>query len=73
MILQVPRLGAGVRFRLSGSGLASPAMFAAEGLPPGFAGLWAANHAAFPLGIDLILCAGGHLAALPRTVTVEAL
>lgn len=73
VILQVPRLGAGARFRLSGPGLARPSVFSAEGLPPGFAGLWAANQAAFPLGIDLILCAGAHLAALPRTVTVEAL
>lgn len=73
VILQLPRLGAGAGFRLSGPGLAHPAVFSAEGLPPGFAGLWAANHAAFPLGIDMILCAGAYLAALPRTVTVEAL
>ncbi|MBV8615541.1 MAG: phosphonate C-P lyase system protein PhnH [Acetobacteraceae bacterium] len=73
VILQLPRLGAGARFRLSGPGLAGPAMFSAEGLPPGFAALWAANQAAFPRGVDLILCAGGHLAALPRTVAVEAL
>ena len=73
VILQLPRLGAGARFRLSGPGLPCPAVFSAEGLSPGFAALWAANQAAFPRGVDLILCAGGHLAALPRTVTVEAL
>jgi alpha-D-ribose 1-methylphosphonate 5-triphosphate synthase subunit PhnH len=73
VILQLPRLGAGARFRLSGPGLVRPAVFSAEGLPPGFAALWMANHTAFPRGVDLILCAGGHLAALPRTVAVEAL
>jgi alpha-D-ribose 1-methylphosphonate 5-triphosphate synthase subunit PhnH len=73
VILQLPRLGAGARFRLGGPGLAGPAVFSAEGLPRGFAALWAANHAGFPRGVDLILCAGGQLAALPRTVAVEAL
>ncbi len=73
VILQLPRLGAGARFRLSGPGLARPAVFSAEGLPSGFAEAWTANRTAFPLGIDLILCAGAQLAALPRTVSVEAL
>jgi alpha-D-ribose 1-methylphosphonate 5-triphosphate synthase subunit PhnH len=73
VILQLRRLGAGASFRLSGPGLAHAAVFAAGGLPAGFAELWAANRAAFPRGVDLILCAGGQLAALPRTVAVEAL
>ncbi len=73
VILQLPRLGAGTRFRLSGPGLRAPTDFAAEGLPPDFAALWAENHARFPLGVDLVLCAGTQLTALPRTVTVEAL
>ncbi len=73
VILQLPRLGTGTRFRLSGPGLACPTVFSADGLPPSFAGLWAANRAAFPLGVDLILCAGAQLAALPRTVAVETL
>ncbi len=71
MILQLSALGAGARFRLSGPGLRAPTNFAADGLPSDFAARWAANRARFPLGVDLILCAGARLAALPRTVAVE--
>ena len=38
---------------------------------PGFVQEWAANHAMFPRGVDLILCAGNRLAALPRSVRIE--
>ena len=70
VILQVQSLSRGDRFTLAGPGLREPAILAVQGLPPGFASLWAANHALFPRGIDLILCAGDHLAALPRSITV---
>lgn len=72
VILQLPRLGAGARFRLSGPGLRDGGVLAADGLPVDFAARWAENHARFPLGIDLILCSASRVAALPRTVTVEA-
>ena len=73
VILQLAALGTGPRVRLSGPGLAGPAAFAATGLGAGFVAAWAANRALFPRGIDLLLCAGSALAALPRSVTVEAL
>ena len=73
VILQLPALGAGPRFRLSGPGLAGPTDFAASGLGAGFAAAWAGNRALFPRGIDLLLCAGRQLAALPRSVSVAAL
>jgi alpha-D-ribose 1-methylphosphonate 5-triphosphate synthase subunit PhnH len=73
VILQIAALGRGARYRLAGPGLKAPAEFAATGLPAGFAARWAANRAGFPRGIDLILCAGGELAALPRSVSVEEL
>ena len=72
VILQLPRLGTGRNYRLSGPGLRESSVFAADGLPEEFAAAWAANHALFPRGVDLILCAGTELAALPRSVTVEA-
>ena len=72
LILQLAALGAGQRFRLSGPGLKGPSQFQAEGLPPGFAADWAANHALFPRGIDLVLCAGDRVAAFPRTLQIEA-
>jgi len=42
-----------------------------EGLPDDFAAQWAANHTLYPCGVDLVLCAGERLCALPRSVRVE--
>jgi alpha-D-ribose 1-methylphosphonate 5-triphosphate synthase subunit PhnH len=71
VILQVAALGTGPAFMLAGPGLARPARFAAEGLPADFAARWAANHGLYPRGVDLILCAGSALAALPRSLRVS--
>lgn len=78
VILQLPALGEGPGYRLSGPGLAEPIAFAAGGLATGGLGAgflvaWQANRALFPRGIDLLLCSGTRLAALPRSVSVEAL
>jgi alpha-D-ribose 1-methylphosphonate 5-triphosphate synthase subunit PhnH len=71
LILQVAALGNGRDYRLSGPGLREPRVLAVDGLPSGFVDAWAVNRAGFPCGIDLVLCAGSTLTALPRTVTVE--
>ena len=71
IILQIAALGSGDSFTLSGPGLEAPTRFHAEGLRAGFIASWAANHARFPRGVDLILCAGDQLAALPRTLTIQ--
>ena len=71
LICQVEALGRGASWRLSGPGLREPAVLAVTGLPADFAAVWARNHALFPRGIDLILCAGDRLMALPRTVSIE--
>ena len=71
LILQVPALGIGTRYRLSGPGLRVPAPLAVTGLPEDFAHIWQANHALYPRGIDVVLCAGTTLTALPRSVTIE--
>lgn len=70
LIVQLAALGSGRPYRLEGPGLAAPATLHADGLPHDFAAQWAANHARFPRGIDLILCAGDRLAALPRTLMI---
>jgi len=72
VIVQVRALSMGAAFELAGPGLRVPARFAVDGLPPDFAMRWAANHALFPRGVDLLLCAGDQVAALPRTVTVRS-
>jgi alpha-D-ribose 1-methylphosphonate 5-triphosphate synthase subunit PhnH len=71
IILQVASLTTGRRFVLEGPGLREPAVLTVDGLPSDFAVIWQRNHALFPRGIDLILCAGNLLAALPRSVTVK--
>ena len=72
LILQVAALDEGQNLRLTGPGLGAPASLRVAGLPPGFVAAWAANRALFPRGVDIILCAGDRLAALPRIVRLEA-
>jgi alpha-D-ribose 1-methylphosphonate 5-triphosphate synthase subunit PhnH len=71
VILQVRALGSGRRFVLEGPGLREPAVLLVDGLPADFVAVWQRNHALFPRGVDLILCAGRSVAALPRSVSVS--
>jgi len=73
VILQVASLTSGARYQLAGPGLRTPSVLTVDGLPADFVARWAANHALFPRGVDLILCAGETLAALPRSVMIGAL
>jgi alpha-D-ribose 1-methylphosphonate 5-triphosphate synthase subunit PhnH len=71
VILQVASVTEGRRFVLEGPGLREPALLAVTGLPEDFASVWAANHVLYPCGVDLVLCAGNALAALPRSVSIR--
>ncbi len=71
LILQVSALGRGRTYRLAGPGLRTPALLSVDGLPAGFASAWQENHALFPRGVDIVLCAGTSLAALPRSVALQ--
>ena len=70
LILQVRRLGPSRGLRLVGPGVRGASELDVAPLPADFLAQWGANHASFPLGIDLILTAGPTLAALPRSVAV---
>jgi len=70
LLLQVAALGSGTGWRLAGPGLKQPSVLQVDGLPADFAARWAANHALFPRGVDLVLCAGTTLAAIPRSIVV---
>ena len=70
VVLQVTSLTEGTRYILRGPGLQSTATVSVSGLPADFAARWAANHALFPRGVDLILCAGDSLLALPRSLSI---
>ena len=71
IVVQLPSLTGGAPLRLRGPGLKDSATIAPVGLPGDFPAIWRRNRRLFPAGIDLILCAGGTLAALPRTIQVE--
>ncbi len=71
LVLQVAALGAGSAYRLSGPGLRARAALRAAGLPADFTAQWAANAMLYPRGVDIVLCAGTQLCALPRTAEIE--
>jgi alpha-D-ribose 1-methylphosphonate 5-triphosphate synthase subunit PhnH len=73
VICHVKSFDNGKHFRLTGPGLRETASLTVDGLPRDFVMIWRRNHALFPRGIDLILCAGDRLTALPRTVSIEEL
>lgn len=70
LILQLPSLGHGDEFILSGPGIRGTTPLNAGGLPDDFVERLAANRALFPRGVDLLLVAGTNVAALPRTTIV---
>jgi len=72
LILLCTALDGGPRMTLSGPGIAETTPFAPTGLATGFWTEWAANHARFPLGVDVIFVAGRRLAALPRSIAARA-
>lgn len=71
LILQLDALAEDAGWRLTGPGIEHEHRLDAAGLPADFAAQWAANRKRFPCGVDLVLCAGARLAALPRTTKIE--
>lgn len=71
LVLQVATLEAGRGWRLTGPGIAREHRLQVEGLPPGFVAEWRSQRASFPRGVDVILCAGTRIAALPRGIRIE--
>ena len=70
LILQVEELIAGAGWRLRGPGIQHEHRLGVRGAPTGFAATWARNQALFPRGVDVLLCAGDSIAALPRSVMI---
>jgi alpha-D-ribose 1-methylphosphonate 5-triphosphate synthase subunit PhnH len=71
LIVQIAGFGTGQRLRLSGPGVRDVTALDVDCLPPNFPALWAANHALYPRGVDLVLVAGNDMVALPRSLAVE--
>ena len=71
LVLEVSHLAEGGPLILRGPGIADRRSLTVGGLPPGFCDQWAANHALFPRGIDVLLTCGDRLVGLPRSVILE--
>jgi alpha-D-ribose 1-methylphosphonate 5-triphosphate synthase subunit PhnH len=68
LIVEVPALTGGRRAGLTGPGVEREVEIAPEGLDGAFWRAVAANHALYPLGIDLLIAAGSDIVGLPRSV-----
>jgi alpha-D-ribose 1-methylphosphonate 5-triphosphate synthase subunit PhnH len=75
LLLRVAGLGeaahGGVRLDLTGPGIRDVTELAVSGLHPSWLMARAEWTAAFPLGVDLILCDRCRFAALPRTTLIQ--
>lgn len=71
LIVQVGGFDSGCTLLLDGPGLRETGVLRVEGIPEDFISCWERNRALFPRGVDLILCAGNELVALPRSVSVR--
>ncbi|WP_159346143.1 phosphonate C-P lyase system protein PhnH [Roseomonas harenae] len=71
LILQVESLEEGAGWHLTGPGIEHAHRLRVAGAPQGFVAEWAANAVRFPRGVDVILCAGDTIAALPRSVSIR--
>ncbi len=72
LVVQVQALSNDPGFRLTGPGILGARSLHVRGLPADFAAQWVASRRDFPRGVDVVLCAGTTIAALPRSVTLEA-
>ena len=71
VVIEVDRLSNGAGWRLTGPGIAADVRLEAGPLPATFSEELAANRALFPCGVDVVLCCGTRLAALPRSTRLE--
>lgn len=70
LIVEVDAFAGGEPVRLCGPGLRETLEIAPAGPGPGFWRAVAANHALYPLGVDLLLAAGREVIGLPRSTGV---
>jgi alpha-D-ribose 1-methylphosphonate 5-triphosphate synthase subunit PhnH len=70
LILEVAGLEESGGWRLTGPGIRDEHRLLVRGAPAGFLADWAANRGRAPRGVDVILCAGDRIAALPRSVAI---
>lgn len=71
VLLKVAALDQGKKLRLTGPGIDGVNEIAVQGLHPAWMAARQEWNAAFPLGVDVLLLAGTHIVALPRTTRIE--
>ena len=72
LLLQVADLATAPGWHLTGPGIETSTELRVTGLPAGFVAERAALERLFPRGLDIVLCAGARIAALPRTTRIVA-
>jgi len=70
LIVEVTELAEDGPLELQGPGIPDRRRLYAGGWSTATTRFAAANHAGFPLGVDLVLCCADALAALPRTCRI---
>lgn len=70
LVVQVAALHEGGAWSLQGPGIRDVAWLGVDGLPPGFLAARAALVPLAPRGLDIILCCGARLVALPRSTRI---
>lgn len=71
LLIQVEDLIAADGVRLKGPGIETEHRLHVGGTDTAFWAAVQANHARFPLGVDIVFVAGSRIACLPRSITVE--
>ena len=70
LVLDMAIFGQGRHYRLTGPGIAKDQHLHVP-FDESFAAEWQINHQNFPRGLDMILCSGQQIIALPRSVCIE--
>ena len=70
-LIQVDALEEAAGWTLRGPGIRDTHQLGVAGLGAEFLAQWQANHALFPCGVDVLLCAGDRVAGLARTTAIE--
>lgn len=71
LIVQADALGEGGALRLRGPGIPGQTSLQVRGIDPRWWSDRAQWNAGFPLGVDMVVVAGAHVVALPRTTRIE--
>jgi alpha-D-ribose 1-methylphosphonate 5-triphosphate synthase subunit PhnH len=72
VIWQVEQLANDRGAVLTGPGIRTSVRLRVEGLPDDFWSQWGTNHRQYPLGVDVVLVTQDRIAALPRSIAVQA-